>query len=290
MSSRPTPKLSGGRKAIFYAVLVHLALVAVIAVGFRWQVKPAAVPAKVVQAQAVNDAETRKEIERRQQQEREREQQEAKKKQDQEQQEAKKKRDQDERERKAAEDQRRQEQVKIAEQKRKEDDKRKAAEADKLRKEEKHLAEIRQKKDTEERRKSAESSLKEQLAREEKERGEAKAKAEQERNEAKAKAEQEARAQSEMARIEGLIRQKVERNWVRPAGWTKGMECVVRVRLAPTGEVINAAVARTSGNPAFDRSVENAVYKASPLPLSEDKGLFEHFRELELRFRPEGQG
>jgi len=27
---------------------------------------------------------------------------------------------------------------------------------------------------------------------------------------------------------------------VRPAGWTKGMECVVRVRLAPTGEVINA--------------------------------------------------
>jgi hypothetical protein len=35
--------------------------------------------------------------------------------------------------------------------------------------------------------------------------------------------------------------------------------------------------------------VENAVYKASPLPLPEDKDLFEHFRELELRFRPEGQ-
>ena len=284
MSSRPTPRLSGGRKAIFYAVLVHVALVAVIAIGFRWQVKPA-VPAKAVQATAVNDAETRKEIERRQQQEREREQQDAKKKQDQEQQEAKKKRDQD----KAAEEQRRQEQAKIAEQKRKDDDKRKAAETDKLRSEEKRKAEIRQKKDTEERRKSAESGLKEQLVREEQERGEAKAKAEKERHEAKAKAEQEARAQSEMARIEGLIRQKVERNWVRPAGWTKGMECIVRVRLAPTGEVINAAVARTSGNPAFDRSVENAVYKASPLPLSDDKGLFEHFRELELRFRPEGQ-
>ncbi len=92
-----------------------------------------------------------------------------------------------------------------------------------------------------------------------------------------------------MARIESLIRQKVERNWVRPAGWTKGMECVVRVRLAPTGEVMNATIARPSGSPAFDRSVENAVYKASPLPLPEDKGLFEHFRELELRFRPEGQ-
>jgi colicin import membrane protein len=248
--------LPGGRKAIVYAVLVHLALIALVVVGFRWQAKPAVTPAKVVQAQAVNDAETQKEIERRKKQERE----------------------QQERERQAADEKRRQEQAKIAEQKRKDEDKRKAAEAEKKRKNEAQQAEAKKKKDTEERRKSAESGLKEQLAREEKE-----------RTEAKAKAEQAARAQSELARVEGLIRQKVERNWVRPAGWTKGMECVVRVRLAPTGEVINATIARPSGSPAFDRSVENAVYKASPLPLPEDKSLFEHFRELELRFRPEGQ-
>jgi len=235
-----------------YAALVHLALIALVVVGFRWQSKPPAAPAKVMQAQAVNDAETQKEVERRKKQE--------------------------ERERKAADEKRRQEQAKAAEQKRKDEDKRKAAETEKKRKDEAQKAEARKKKDTEERRKSAESSLKEQLAREEKE-----------RTEAKAKAEQAARAQSELARIEGLIRQKVERSWVRPAGWTKGMECVVRVRLAPTGEVINATISRPSGSPAFDRSVENAVYKASPLPLPEDKGLFEHFRELELRFRPEGQ-
>lgn len=265
--------MTGGRKAFFYAVLVHLALVAVIAIGFRWQVKPAP-PAKPVQAKAVNDAETRKEIERRKEQERERALQEAKKK-----------REQEERERKAADEQRRQEQAKLAEQKRKEEDKRKAVEAEKQKKEERRQADIRQKKEAEERRKAAESSLKEQLASEEKERSEAKLKAEQ----AKAKAEAEARALSELARIEGLIRQKVERNWVRPAGWTKGMECTVRVRLAPTGEVINATVARSSGNDAFDRSVQNAVYKASPLPIGDDKSLFEHFRELELRFRPEGQ-
>ena len=249
-------RLTGGRKAIVYAVLVHLALIALVVIGFRWQSKPAAAPPKVVQAQAVNDAETKKEIERRKKQERE----------------------QQERERKAEDEKRRQEQAKATEQKRKEDDKRKAAEAEKKRKDEAQQAEVKKKKETEERRKSAESSLKEQLAREEKERGEA-----------KAKAEQVARAQSELARVEGLIRQKVERNWVRPAGWTKGMECVVRVRLAPTGEVINAMIARSSGSPAFDRSVENAVYKASPLPLPEDKTLFEHFREMELRFRPEGQ-
>lgn len=245
MQSGNARSLPGGRKAVVYAVLVHLTLVALVVIGFRWQTKPAAAPAKVVQAQAVNDAETKKEIERRKKQEREREQQ---------------------------------EQAKITEQKRKDEDKRKAAEAEQKRKADAQQAELRKKKETEERRKSAESSLKEQLAREEKERGEA-----------KAKAEQAVRAQSELARVEGLIRQKVERNWVRPAGWTKGMECVVRVRLAPTGEVINAMIARSSGSPAFDRSVENAVYKASPLPLPEDKSLFEHFREMELRFRPEGQ-
>ena len=267
MPSGNARSLPGGRKAIVYAVLVHLVLIALVVVGFRWQAKPPAAPAKAVQAKAVNDAETQKEIERRKQQERERALQEAKQK-----------RELEERERKAVDEKRRQEQAKIAEQKRMDEDKRKAAEAEKKRKDEAQQAEIKKKKDTEERRKSAESSLKEQLAREEKERGEA-----------KAKAEQAARAQSELARVEALIRQKVERNWVRPAGWTKGMECVVRVRLAPTGEVISATIARPSGSPAFDRSVENAVYKASPLPLPEDKGLFEHFRELELRFRPEGQ-
>jgi colicin import membrane protein len=267
MPSGNARRLPGGRKAIVYAVLVHLALIALVVIGFRWQAKPAVAPAKVVQATAVNDAETQKEIERRKQQERERAQQEAKKQ-----------REQQDRERQAAEEKRRQEQANIVEQKHKDEDKRKAAEAEKKRKDDARQAEAKKKKETEERRKSAESSLKEQLVREEKE-----------RTDTKTKAEQAARAQSELARIEGLIRQKVERNWVRPAGWTKGMECVVRVRLAPTGEVISVEIARPSGSPAFDRSVQNAVYKASPLPLPEDKGLFEHFRELELRFRPEGQ-
>ncbi len=265
MLSGNARRLSGDRKAIVYAVLVHLALIALVVVGFRWQAKPAVAPAKVVQAQAVNDAETRKEIERRRKQERERAQQEASKQ-----------REQEARERKVVEDKRRQEQAKVAEQKRKDEDKHKAAEAEKKRKAEAQQAEARKKKESEERRKSAESGLKEQLAREEKE-----------RTEARTKAEQAAREQSELARIEGLIFQKVGRNWVRPAGWTKGTKCVVRVRLAPTGEVINVMIVRPSGSPAFDRSAENAVYKASPLPLPEDKGLFEHFRELEFLFNPE---
>lgn len=255
---RPPRRAPGRRQAVVLAVIVHAVLLALIVVGIRWQSRPPA-PAQVIQAKAVNDAPAKKERERAEQ-------------------EAKKKRDQQERERKATEDKRRAaEQAKAAEQKRQDDAKRRAADTDKKRKEQQHQADLKRKQDAEERRQAAEQNLKEQLVSEEKERADA-----------KAKAEQAARAQSELTRYEGLIRQKVERNWVRPVGWAKGMECTVRVRLAPTGEVIQATVIRPSGNPPFDRSVENAVYKASPLPLPEDQGLFDHFRELELRFRPEG--
>jgi colicin import membrane protein len=259
MVFRAPRRVPGGRKAVVYAVLLHVALVVLIVVGVRWQARPQP-PAPVIQAKVVNDVETKRELERRREQELA---------------EAKRQREQQEHEKKLAEDRRRQEQARLAEQKRKDDERRKA-EAEKKRKEqEKRETEARQKKETEERRKAAESSLKEQLASEEKE-----------RVEAHARAEQAARAASERARFEALIHQKVDRNWVRLPSWTSDMQCVVRVRLNPTGEVIQVTVVRRSGNDAFDRSVENAVYKASPLPLPEDKGLFEHFRELELKFRP----
>ena len=246
------------RKAVVYAVLVHLTLIALVVVGLRWQASPdTPLP---IQARIVNEADVRKEVEQRKRSEREPKPAEPKKKRE-------------------VEEKPRPEQAKLNEQKRREDDKRKAFEAEKKRKDEARQAEAKKKKDAEERRKAAETSLREQLAHEE-----------QERARAAARAERDARAQQELTRVEGLIKQKIERNWVRPAGWTQGMECVVRVRLIPTGEAVQATVVQSSGNPAFDRSVENAVYKASPLPLPEDKSLFEHFRELELRFRPEGKG
>lgn len=89
-------------------------------------------------------------------------------------------------------------------------------------------------------------------------------------------------------RYKVLIRQKVERHWSRPAGSRQGLECIVRVRLTPGGEVIEARVVRSSGNAVFDRSVESAVFKASPLPVPDSPELFEYFRELDFIFRPEG--
>jgi len=278
---RPTlrRRFPGGRKAVVYAVLVHVVLIALVVIGVRSQSKPVS-PAAVIQAKAVNDAATQKEIERRRQEEAARAAAEAKRL-----------RDQQARDRQAAEAQRQKEQAKLAEQKRqadaarqaaqaeakrKADAKRQTAEAEQKRKQAQRQAEVQTKKDAEARRQAAVQGLKDQLASEE-----------QQRADAKAKAEQQARAQSELARFEALIRQRVESSWVNSGGWTKNMECLVHVRLIPTGEVIEATVVRSSGNGAFDRSAENAVYKASPLPLPEDKALFEHFRDFNFLFHPQ---
>lgn len=85
-----------------------------------------------------------------------------------------------------------------------------------------------------------------------------------------------------------IIRQKVNRNWLRPTGSVAGLACTVRVRIIPGGDVLDVRVIKGSGNAVFDRSVETAVLKASPLPLPADRALFDRFRELEFIFDPEG--
>lgn len=134
---------------------------------------------------------------------------------------------------------------------------------------EKKKATALEKKQAEERRKKeAETALKQQVTAEEQRRADA-------------------RAQGEVERYKGLIRQKVSRSWNIPAGYRKGSQCTVHVRLVPGGEVLSVVIVKSSGDPVFDRSVENAVYKASPLPVPDDKKLFEQFRDLEFPFNPD---
>ena len=96
-----------------------------------------------------------------------------------------------------------------------------------------------------------------------------------------------ARAASLIDEYKAAIRQKVSRNWIKPVGSARGMQCVVRVRLVPGGEVLEARVVQSSGNAVFDRSVESAVYKAAPLPLPDAQDMFDYFREIEFTFNPE---
>lgn len=82
-----------------------------------------------------------------------------------------------------------------------------------------------------------------------------------------------------------VIRQKVERNWLKPASARSGIECVVQVRQIPGGEVVEVRVTRCNGDAAVVRSIEAAVLRSSPLPPPPDPALFE--RSLEFVFIPE---
>ncbi|MGH8722673.1 MAG: energy transducer TonB [Burkholderiales bacterium] len=52
----------------------------------------------------------------------------------------------------------------------------------------------------------------------------------------------------------------------------------------PTGEVLDAKLAISSGHTAYDDAVLRAILKSSPLPKPDTAGLFE--RELKLTFHP----
>ena len=78
---------------------------------------------------------------------------------------------------------------------------------------------------------------------------------------------------------------KIERNWLRPPGTVAGLKCVVRVSQLPGGNVIQVDIKTGSGNVAFDRSVEEAVLRSSPLPVPKDPSLFD--RHIVITFEPE---
>ncbi len=249
MLTRKLRQNPGRVRAIVFAVLVHIVAIALLVIGFRWTTQTAP-EEKVVQAVVVDET-PRKEEEKRKQEEARRvqEQEEAKRKADAE------KRHQIELKRKQQEEQK----LKEAEKKKR------AVELERKKKEDEKLKQ-----------KHAEQSLKEQLLAEEKE-----------REHARQAAVNSARARSEVDKYTTLIRQKVSRSWSRPMGAARGLQCVVKVRLTLSGDVLGATVVRSSGNALFDRSVENAVYKAAPLPLPEDPALFDNFREIEFLFNPE---
>jgi len=228
-------------------VLVHLALLALVVVGFRWSGEAGPLP---------RPRWCRQGRERRRNAEGDRAPQTAGTRARAA--ETKKQREQEERERKTADEKRRQEQAKISNR-----NARTRTSAGRGGREETQGRGAAGRGEEKEGRRGAaqvcESSLKEQLAREEKE-----------RTETRAKAEQAARAQSELARYEGLNPPE-GRAQTGAAGrldkaWSACALCASR---RPRGDQRDGP--RPSGSPAFDRSVENAVYKASPLPLPETR-------------------
>ena len=82
----------------------------------------------------------------------------------------------------------------------------------------------------------------------------------------------------------GAIQSSVVRNWRRPTGVPAGLRCTVSVVQANNGRVLRVEITQSSGNVAFDRSVEQAVLSASPLPPPKQRALFD--REIVFLFNP----
>lgn len=204
-----------------------------------------------------------------------------------------------ERREKALREQRKKEQAaarkkKLAEKKRQEKEKAQKLAAQKKREQEKALKE----------KALAEKKASEKAARDKAEKDrQAKERAQQEtqllEQLAKEQAEAEARAQAEaeawaekVAEITSGsvsdIRSRIESVWRYPPAVRPEQETEVSITLVPTGQVINVKITRSSGNAALDRSVEQAIFKASPLPVPKDPRVFEKsFRNLTMKFRPE---
>ena len=186
--------------------------------------------------------------------------------------------------REAAEARRLQEQVqrREAERERKEREARRKAEEERQRKAE----EERQRKEQEARRKAEEERLRKEQ--------EALRKAEAER----LRKEQEARRLAEeqqrlimrkrqralwTRQYAGLLRASIERHWKKPPSSVRGGDCVLKLRQDENGAVLDLNVVSCDGDRLFVRSVEEAVWKASPLPAPPSPEVFD--ADVELTFR-----
>ena len=127
---------------------------------------------------------------------------------------------------------------------------------------------------------TARRELNEQLAREE-----AAIRAQRQDAELRALLAREASARA-LATWTDKIRAKIRGNIILPPSMAGNPEAIFDVVLLPTGDVLGTPrLRRTSGDPRYDDAVLRAILKSSPLPRPDDPNVFT--RNLELRFRPQ---
>jgi len=304
-------------RALLLSILFHAVIIGVMVVNLSFIDKPTQIRAgqlaKTVQAEMIDskvleDREKQKQREaERKAAEKKKKQLEAKKRADKKKRDAEAKRNKDEKKKaelkrkKQAEEKRKKE---AAEKKRKADEKSKADAKRKT--EEKRKADAKRKSEekrkADEKRKAEEARIAEEkrkaeearLAEEERKRVEAEqrrlAEEEQKRKEEELRARM--LAEENQRRLNTLreayklaIRQKVERNWKRPAGSEKMPVCEVLIEQGPGGIILKVDFGSCDGSTdTYRASIENAVLKAEPLPKPGDPELFE--RELKFLFKP----
>ena len=95
------------------------------------------------------------------------------------------------------------------------------------------------------------------------------------------------RATTLRAKYAALIQDKVRRYRTISPDFERWRTTTVNVKLSSSGEVQSVRTIKSSGNVRYDRSVETAIYQASPLPIpsvAEDSEVNKVFRDLNLNF------
>ncbi len=275
--------------AFIVALALHLLMAFVVTLNIVWESKPRllahSTPEKVniVKAVIVDESKMRAEMEKLKKAERQKEAQ-------------RKKRERDAKSARQREEKR----LEALKKKQQQEKRRVAAEKKKVAQEKKHQVEERRLADLEAKRQKALAEEKRQkaLVEEKRQKALAELRAEEERllqeqmaaEQARMEAERQQMIQGEVDRHMLLIQQRVANRWIKPSGWRPGLSCRVLVRLVPGaggGQVVSVRLSRSCGQPLFDRSVETAVFNASPLPLPSDPEAAERFRDLEFIFKPE---
>jgi len=286
--------------AILFSIVVHAVLLSLLVFSFDWQSEPKTLSVKqnVIKAVAVDANKVKAELDKL------RLADDKKKKKEKDRVAKLKKEEKKLRNKRAAEEKR----LANLKRKRQAEEKKRKAEQKKLTKLKKQQADLKKKRQAEEeKRKIAEKKRKEEKARLaklkkkqdaiKKKQALAKKKREAEKKQrqkelaqqlaAEEQAHEDELAKTEREKYQVLIRQKIERNWLKPPGELRGLLSVVNIRLIPGGDVIDANITRTSGNLVYDRSVERAALKASPLPLPKNPAIAAQLYNINLEFKAE---
>jgi len=277
-------------RPLLYSILIHVGLMVLLGVSLDWSSKPQP-PSRqsvdIVQAQFVDESKVKAELKRRDDAVKARA--EAKRRAEE------KRRAEIKRKADAAAKQKADAERK-AEAARKAEIKRKADAAAKREAEAKRKADAAAKREAEAKRKAdAEVKRKADAAAEQRRRAEADRKQREAELKAQIAAEQEAErraaadraAERTVLSFTAQIQHKVQRYWLKPPAWRAGVECTIEVQMIPGGEVVSVRLLKSCGSGVFDRSVENAVRKASPLPVPSDPSIFDRMRVIRFNFRPE---
>jgi len=251
------PRTDGWWRAAAYAVALHLLVVALLVVGFRFnRSRPLHLP---MQASVIREPAPEAQEQDKKRQEQEQRSREAAQKQvvedaqRQKQELAEKKRQQEAETKKKEEAQRKKEKEEA-------EHKKQLTEAEKHKREDEHKKEL----EREQQRRQAQDEFKRQVAKEDQSRLAARDK----------------RLLSDREKYMAMIEQKIKRNWAVPPASRKGLRCVIHVVQVPGGEVMEAKVVQPSGDPVYDHSLEVAAKKASPLPMPDNPEVFD--RDLDV--------